>query len=133
MKFNISYPKEPPTRKLDIPKAIYKAMRLSLEEAKAIAGEEYFHRAATKGAPPIPKKLTYRTGELLRSITHNIKRVGRKHIGLYGTAKVYGRTHELGEGGHPKRPFLEPSLKDVIPKLIIRVSGEIDRQKRTGL
>jgi phage gpG-like protein len=133
MKFGIRFPKEPPTKKIVIQEALIEAMQKTLPGAKEISVEKYFRQAGKKGAPPIPEKLTYRTGELARSITYKVKRKGKKIVGLFGTNKVYGRIHELGEGNYPKRQFLEPALKEIIPKFMINAWKAVERQTKANL
>ncbi len=63
-------------------------------------------------APPLPKKLTYRTGILTRSIGLDLSRAPREYI--FGAAAKYALIHERGLGRFPKRPFLLPGAQKAI-------------------
>lgn len=62
--------------------------------------------------PPLPKKLTYRTGNLTRSIGTDLKGAPRQYI-IGATAK-YSPQHELGLFPYPRRAFLEPGARKAI-------------------
>jgi hypothetical protein len=60
-------------------------------------------------APPLPNRLTSRTGHLRNSI--GVDRGELPHAVTVGTRVVYGGIHEFGLGRYPERPFMRPALK----------------------
>ena len=92
-------------------------------EIQRVAAQEKIMRGGVKGrgknktiSPPLPDKLTSRSGDLRRSI-----KVDRSELPFaieIGTELVYGRAHELGYPPRnlPARPFLGPAVEDVAPK-----------------
>jgi phage gpG-like protein len=78
-------------------------------KVQSVAAEKKIERGGP--GPPLPDRLTSRTGTLRRSI-----RVDRGELPTaieIGTDLVYGAVHELGSRTHPKRPFLAPALQAV--------------------
>lgn len=67
-------------------------------------------------APPLPDRLTWRTGHLTRSIGTDLNRSQR--VAIVGSTVNYAPVHELGlQVGHahyPRRPFLQPAADWVI-------------------
>jgi len=81
-------------------------------EIQADAAKNQIHPGG-KG-PPLPDRLTSRTGTLRRSI-----RVNRGPLPFaieIGTDLTYGAVHEFGSKTHPRRPFLKPALDAIAPK-----------------
>lgn len=80
--------------------------------AEADAKENQIVRGRGKQAPPLPDKLTYRSGELSRSISTDFSRLPK--VAVLGTRLRYGAVHELGIPPYPKRAFLEPAVRTAI-------------------
>ena len=53
------------------------------------------------------------TGNLRRSITHDVSRDLRGWFARYGTNVYYGIYQELGTRFHPAHPFLRPAMQTV--------------------
>ena len=70
-----------------------------------IAAEEMIVRGRGRHAPPLPDRLTTRTGTLARSIALVIDGA----TATVGTDLIYGAVHEFSPS-HP-RPFLSPALE----------------------
>lgn len=94
-------------------------------EVQRIAAQEKIRRGGVVGKgrqrmilPPLPDRLTSRTGSLRRSI--GVDRSDLPFAISIGTELVYGRVHEtggrFGRAKYPPRPFLSPALDDVMPK-----------------
>ena len=72
---------------------------------------------------PRPEKLGVVTGRLRSSITYLLKSSPKRITAEVGTNVAYGVKHEYGlpgkEGGKGTRarPFVEPGVKDTIPKV----------------
>ncbi len=74
-------------------------------------------RGKGQGLPPLPHKLTSRTGTLRRSIAVDRKPLPLAiEIGPNPPADGYGEIHELGLGNYPKRPFMGPALDAISPE-----------------
>jgi HK97 gp10 family phage protein len=88
------------------------SLRKSAERLQTVSATKKFRHGHRK-SPPIPDILTSRNAGrgLVGSIAINYGPMP-KAIEV-GTHLLYGRMHELGEGGMPRRPFLEPALDDV--------------------
>lgn len=89
-------------------KVIGQSARLIEAEAK----ENQIVRGRGLTAPPLKKKLSYRTGHLSRSISTDLSGLPRQAI--VGTAVRYSVVHELGISPYPRRPFLEPAAEIVV-------------------
>jgi phage gpG-like protein len=63
-------------------------------------------------APPLAKRLTFRSGRLSGSISTDATQLPRQVV--VGTPVAYGPVHELGLGPFPKRAFLEPAADHVM-------------------
>lgn len=70
-------------------------------------------------APPLPKRLSSRSGRLIDSIGSDFSGLPKR--ALIGSRVIYARVHELGLGPYPKRPFLAPAARKVISKLASRI------------
>lgn len=57
-------------------------------------------------APPLPKRLTFRTGNLTRSIGTDLSEAPKRYV--IGSTAKYSPQHELGLAPYPKRAFLKP-------------------------
>lgn len=66
----------------------------------------------TETAPPLPKRLSFRSGRLSGSISTDRSGAPRQYV--VGSTVAYAPVHELGLGPYPKRPFLEPAADHVI-------------------
>ena len=88
------------------------SLRRAADRIHKVATREKIRRGHRK-SPPIPNVLTSRNEGrgLIGSIAVNQGPMP-KAIEV-GTHLLYGRFHELGEGGMPARPFLAPALADV--------------------
>jgi hypothetical protein len=98
---------------------------------KVIGGEirRLPKRQQNKGAPSPPDKLGILSGDYKGSISSEIRHVGtswQADVGprgnpTHGSRKksgiFYARFHEFGEGHNPKRPVMEPGLRDALPKI----------------
>jgi len=74
-------------------------------------------RGRGASAPPLPHRLTSRTGGA--GIVGSI-RINRRGLPRYievGTDKVYGPIHEFGSATHPVRSYLAPGLEAVAPRI----------------
>lgn len=106
---------EPQTRDSVVREAMERVARAAEERAKTV--EIVRGRG---NAPPLPDRLSWRTGHLTRSISTDLSLAPRAWI--VGTAVKYGPVHELGllvqrPGGtvkYPERPFLSPAAEWVI-------------------
>jgi hypothetical protein len=72
-------------------------------------------RGKKRAIPPLPDRLTSRTGTLRRSIGVNRRPLPRA-IEI-GTPLVYGAVHEFGWGRYPVRAFLQPALDAISPRI----------------
>lgn len=63
-------------------------------------------------APPLPKRLSFRSGRLSGSISTDTSLRPRQFV--VGTSVAYAPVHELGLGPYPKRPFLQPAAEHVV-------------------
>jgi phage gpG-like protein len=88
-------------------------MRAIGNETKADARLNRIVRGRGK-APPLPRKLTWRSGELTRSIDVDYSR--QPKIITVGSRLKYAPVHEQGIAPYPRRPFLEPAAKTTIKK-----------------
>lgn len=77
-------------------------------------------------APPLPDRLTWRTGHLTRSIATDI--VPSQRVAIVGSTVNYAPVHELGlqvgNAHYPRRPFLQPAADFV---LSTRIRGFFQR------
>lgn len=53
------------------------------------------------------------TGNLRRSITHEVEKEGIGWVGRYGTNVRYAIFQEVGTIRHPAQPFLRPALEAI--------------------
>ena len=76
-----------------------------------LAAEKYIVRGRAKGAPPLPNRLTRRSGSggLVDSITTD--RVAATTV-VVGTNKIYAPLHEFGLGHFDARPFMQPATDE---------------------
>ena len=81
---------------------------------KAEVQENQIVRGRDEHAPPLPSKLTWRTGHLTRSIGTDFSEAPRRYI--VGTPVRYGPVHELGLSPYSRRAFLEPAARRVIAR-----------------
>jgi len=90
-------------------RAILGGMRAGLLLGARAARERFI---ATRTGPPLPDKLTHRTGRLRKSIRHvePLRRRG-DFVGGLSADTVYARVHERGGRHHPKRPYLAPAVE----------------------
>jgi len=65
-------------------------------------------------APPRSRKLTWRSGELTRSIDVDYSRLPKAVT--VGSRLKYAPVHEQGIAPYPRRPYLEPAAKATIKK-----------------
>ena len=125
-----------------IPEIAVTVLQKHLREIKRLAVTRFMRQAGRSGSKPVPGKLTYRRGELARSITWQIFKGRNKVVGVVGTNKVYAAIHEYGGEIHakykpflhfyiphadkwvkvkrvviPKRPYLQPAREMVLPKI----------------
>jgi phage gpG-like protein len=135
-------PKGSPTNSLSrrAPDIIRDALIRAMRKAKELSTTRYIRRG---GGAPVPGKLTYRGGRLVGSITHRVWKHGNVWRAKLGSDVKYARIHEKGgvirpargeyltfyiphadrwvrtkEVKMPKRPYLTPSMKAVVPLLI---------------
>lgn len=91
-----------------------------------LAATKYIHPGGQ--GPPLPDRVTSRTGTLRRSI-----RVNRSPLPFaveVGSDVVYAPVHELGSRTHPKRPFLAPALDEASKAIGDFVADEIAKEIR---
>ncbi len=79
---------------------------------KADARENRIVRGRGKTSKPLSDRLTWRTGNLTRSISTDNTQAPRRYI--VGTPANYSVVHELGLSPFPKRQFLTPAAEKVI-------------------
>lgn len=86
----------------------------------------------TTEAAPAPTPPRVLTGRLRTSITHDVMISRAEVVGRVGTNVPYARRLELGFFGAdsrgrnvnaPARPFLRPSLKETLPRLLSIIGG----------
>jgi phage gpG-like protein len=63
-------------------------------------------------AKPLARKLSWRSGELTRSIDVDYSRLPKRAI--VGSRLKYAPVHEQGISPYPRRPYLEPAAKNTI-------------------
>jgi len=81
---------------------------------KADVQENQIIRNRGEHAPPLPTRLTWRTGHLTRSIGTDNSGAPKRYV--VGTPVRYGPQHELGLKPYRRRAFLEPAAQKVVPR-----------------
>lgn len=89
-------------------------------------GGRFFAGGSLQDSPPLPDRLTSRTGRLRASIAVN--RQPLPFAVEVGSAVEYAPQHEIGSPPYPRRPFLEPALDAVRPRMAGIVSRSWIRQ-----
>jgi phage gpG-like protein len=111
-----------------VPKAVEKAIDTVAILIQKDAKEVQILRGG-RSAPIHPTQLTSRSGTLRRSI--KIDRI-EPLVRVIGTHLVYGKLHELGLEGFPPRPFLQPAMDKMAPKLESLIEKEVRELTRRG-
>lgn len=92
------------------PAFLRRSLRKMALLGQKVAAEKKIERGG-KG-PPLPDRLTSRSGALRRSIGVDLGDL--PFAAAVGTELVYGAVHELGLNGYPVRAFLRPAFEDSI-------------------
>jgi hypothetical protein len=99
---------EPGTRASVTDEALETVARLTEQRAKEIE----IVRGRGLRSPPLPKRLSFRSGRLSGSISTDVSQAPRLYV--VGSTVAYAPVHELGLGPYPRRAFLEPAAQHVI-------------------
>ncbi len=76
-------------------------------------------RGRSRKAKPVPKRLTWRSGDLARSISVDLSELYKRSI--VGTPIEYAPQHEQGLSPYPRRPFLKPASDSVLKRQAKRI------------
>ena len=82
-------------------------------------------------AKPLPRKLSFRTGHLTRSLAVDSTRAPK--IQTIGSQLRYAPVHEQGISPFPRRPYLEPAAKFVVKTKAPNMFRRALERARAGL
>lgn len=99
---------DPSSRESVADEALESIARLTEQRAKEVE----IVRGRGLDSPPLPTRLSFRSGRLSASISSDLSQRPRNYI--VGSTVRYAPVHELGLGPYPKRAFLEPAADFVI-------------------
>lgn len=91
--------------------------KINRSQLKAFAGsrdvETAMQRVALFVEGSAKRHAPVRTGNLRRSITHEVERDSTSWVARIGTNVKYGIFQEVGTVNHPAHPFLRPALDEL--------------------